>query len=315
MVQYNNIHNGHKQEFDSKGSWLMKYTRIISIFLISFGLLIYLTCTGFPGKAPLRIMSFNIRYNNTEDGENAWPNRKELVVSMIRSYKVDIVGLQEALKDQIDFLIHELTEFAWFGVGRDDGKEMGEYTAVLFRRDRLQLVDSATFWLSESPEAPGLGWDAVCNRTVTWGFFLDKHAGTSFYLFNTHFDHQGEKARKESALLLLSQLDVIADNEPVIVTGDFNATPSSSVYETLTQTSDFQEGVTLLDTRKVSRNNPYGPNGTFTGFDINTSPSGPIDYIFVNGRVEVLSHATLSDTFNGRYPSDHMPVLAEVVLK
>lgn len=258
---------------------------------------------------PLRVMTFNIRNDNPRDGENVWPNRKDFVVSMIRFHTADVVGLQEALRRQIDYLAMQLPEFGWFGVGRDDGISAGEFTAVFYKKDRLDTLRTSTFWLSETPEQPGLGWDAACNRTVTWIRFRDRAARRHFYLFNTHFDHRGEVARVQSAELLLNRISALPAELPVIVTGDFNARPGSEPYKILTTTS----GSALKDTRDVSETDHHGPNGTSSRFDLSFIAEAPIDYIFVRANVRVLNHGTLSDTFNGFYPSDHMPVLAEVV--
>lgn len=264
---------------------------------------------------PLAIMTFNIRYNNPEDGENAWPNRKDIAASMIRYHGADIAGLQEALKGQVDDLAERLPEYAWFGVGRDDGKEAGEFMAVFFRKDRLELLDSATFWLSPTPEKPGLGWDAACNRVVTWGKFRDKTTGATFFHFNTHFDHKGETARRESAELLLAKIVEIAGGSPVTVTGDFNADPDSEPIGILTGVRGTNTSCRLTDSITVSRTRHHGPSGTWTAFSSPGAPGDkPIDFVFIKNGVGVLKHATLSDTFDGRFPSDHMPVFAVVTI-
>ena len=263
----------------------------------------------------LRIMTFNIRYDNPEDGENAWIHRKGHVVSMIRFHKADVVGLQEALAGQVVYLASELPEFGWLGVGRDDGDRRGEFTAIFYRKDRLKSIRNSTFWCSETPEKPGLGWDAVCNRTVTWSAFVDKYTHISFYVFNTHFDHRGVKAREKSAHLLLRKVYTMADDTPVIITGDFNCKPGSEPYEIMIG-SPLQKSVKRFsDARHISKYGHHGPDGTFTGFDINAVPTEPIDFIFVSDDWNVLFHAILSDTFDGRFPSDHIPVLAEIIIR
>jgi hypothetical protein len=154
------------------------------------------TNKGSAAKVPIRVMSFNIRLNTPADSANAWPHRKEMVASMMRFHRADLTGVQEALKDQMDDLTKLLPEFGWMGVGRDDGKEAGEYSAIFYLKDRFAVLEQNTFWLSESPEKPGsMGWDAACVRIVTWAKFKDKRMGKAFYHFNTHFDHIGEKAR------------------------------------------------------------------------------------------------------------------------
>ena len=187
--------------------------------------------------------------------------------------------------------------------------------AVFYRKDRFEVLQQSTFWLSETPEKPGLGWDAVCNRVVTWGKFKDKRTKKTFYLFNTHFDHIGVVARKESAKLLLHRIDEIAGDAPIVVTGDFNAGPDSEPYQLLT------EGITgvttkLIDTESLSSTMHHGPDGTSTRFiSANPPDNVTIDYIFVQNGFKINLHGTLSDSFDGRFPSDHMPVLAEIVLE
>ena len=217
----------------------------------------------------LRIMTFNIRYNNPDDGENAWPNRKVFATNVIRYNRVDIVGLQEALAGQVEDLEKRLPEFSWFGVGRDDGKKAGEFMAIFYLKDRLDLLESNTFWLSETPDEPGIGWDAACNRVVTWGKFRDKITGKVFFHFNTHFDHKGETARRESAYLLISRVSDIAGDSPAVITGDFNAQPSSEPYKIITSLADCADK--LIDSINVSRYSHYGPSGTWSGFESNSA--------------------------------------------
>jgi endonuclease/exonuclease/phosphatase family metal-dependent hydrolase len=274
------------------------------------------TNKGSLSTISIRVMSFNIRYNNPADGENAWPNRKDMVASMIQFYETDLVGIQEALKEQMDDLAKLLPNYEWLGVGRDDGKKAGEYSAILYRQDRLADLQHGTFWLAETPEIAGsMGWDAACVRIVTWAKFQDLKTGKAFYHFNTHFDHIGEKARHESAKLLLQKIGEITKGEPVIVTGDFNATENSLAYEMLTKggIDDNPQSLSrpLIDAKNVSTHAHHGPNWTFHGFE--TAVDRPrIDYIFISKNVQVERHGVLSDRWNGRYPSDHLPVLAEL---
>lgn len=263
----------------------------------------------------IRVMTFNIRFDNPADGANAWQNRNDHVVSMIRFHKADIAGLQEALYGQIDFLTSRLTEFAWIGVGRDDGDRAGEYSPIFYRTDRFLLLEHGTFWCSETPDQPGLGWDAACNRIVTYGKFKELDSRKNFYVFNTHFDHIGEQARLNSAKLLLRKIAEIAGNHPVIVTGDFNADAESEVYKLLTSENGIAEGDQLYNSEQLATFPHHGPEGTFTGFDTRVEPKKPIDFIFIRNKENVLYHGTLSDRFEGLYPSDHMPVLAEVMLE
>ncbi|MBN2411112.1 endonuclease/exonuclease/phosphatase family protein [candidate division KSB1 bacterium] len=261
----------------------------------------------------MRVMTFNVRVNVASDSSNAWPNRKDIAASMIRFHNADIIGLQEALKEQVDDLAIRLPEYKWFGIGRDDGKDAGEFMAIFYRSERFDVLTDSTFWLSETPGKPGLGWDAACNRVVTFGKFKDKKTDKVFFLFNTHFDHMGQVARRESAKFLLQSVAEIGSGLPVIVTGDFNSTPDSEPYKILTQGVN---GIKLIDSKSMSQYPHHGPTGTWTGFKTAYFPDRqPIDYIFIRNNVKVLLHGTLSDSFDGRFPTDHMPVLAEVIIE
>ncbi len=256
----------------------------------------------------IRVMTFNIRYNNPNDGVHAWPHRKERVASVVRFHQADLVGMQEVLKGQVDDLEVMLPEYAWFGVGRDDGVAAGEYSPIFYRKDRFDLLDQATFWLSETPEVPGSkSWDAAITRIVTWGLFKDKTTGRTFYLFNTHFDHRGEQARTESARLILSKIDALAGEALSVVTGDFNVVPTTEAYRTMVGR--------LADARDRTQAPPHGPEGTFSGFTVERDKVGRrIDYVFVHPSIAVARYGVLTDHWNGHFPSDHLPVLAEIVL-
>ncbi|MCP3928717.1 MAG: DUF1593 domain-containing protein [Bacteroidetes bacterium] len=259
------------------------------------------------------VFSFNIRYDNPGDGINQWKNRKEKVAELISYYDADIIGMQEALKHQIDDLERTLTSYEWIGVGRDDGKEAGEYSPVFYRADRFELLESNTFWLSETcDEAGSQGWDAACKRVVSWGKFREKEKGTIFYCFNTHFDHRGQVARRESSRLLLEKVEEIAGRSKAIVTGDFNSTPDSEPYNILTEKGNSNR---FSDSRLISQNPHYGPEGTFNGFkNYEQDDNNRIDYVFVKNDVQIINHAILSDSWGGLFPSDHFPVLAKVSL-
>ncbi|NQT26015.1 endonuclease/exonuclease/phosphatase family protein [candidate division KSB1 bacterium] len=256
---------------------------------------------------PLNVMTFNIRYDNPDDGPNAWPHRKELVASTIEFHKADVVGMQEALAHQLDELSELLPHFSWIGVARDDGKTAGEFSPIFFRADRMSLLENGTFWLSETPDNVSRGWDAACHRVVTWGQFRDKMSGQDVYVFNTHFDHLGQIARKQSALLVRKKVVEISRGNPFILTGDFNAEPGSDPIRLLLESAIIQ------DSRLKAEQSHHGPTYTFTGFNPNPQAEGdPIDYIFISPHFQVIRHATISDHFNGRLPSDHYPVFAEI---
>lgn len=260
----------------------------------------------------LRVMSFNIRYDEPRDGVNAWPNRKEKVADVIRFHKADTVGVQEALLSQLKDLETLLPDFAWCGVGRTDGKEAGEYSAIIYRKSRLQLITNGTFWLSETPDRPGsMGWDAAFPRIVTWARFRDRRTKRVFIHFNTHFDHRGDKARTESAKLIIKKLGELAGKLPFVLTGDLNVREDSAAYKTLLEGSD---SVKIVDAKYASVNRHFGGNSTFSAFK-ELEPNNKIDYIFVREGMKVLEHGILSDKWDGLWASDHLPVLAEIQIR
>ena len=258
-------------------------------------------------------MSFNIRLNIKSDSLNAWPYRKEMVASQVLFHETHILGVQEALHDQMTDLSERLPSFKFIGTARDDGKQKGEYSAIFFDTTRLQLLQSETFWLSETPTVPGSkSWDAAITRIVTWGKFRDHKTKTEFFVFNTHFDHLGKEARRQSAMLIRKKIGDVTGKLPVIVTGDFNSKPSEDPIRILTDTTN---KLFLTDTKKISRTPHYGPAGTFNAFQSKENSDEPIDFIFVKNGIQVLQHATLSQTWMGRFSSDHFPVFARIELK
>lgn len=255
----------------------------------------------------VNVLSFNIRYNNPDDGEHAWPNRKGMVASVVRFHAADLIGMQEVLRSQIDDLTVLLPNYSWYGVARNDGKNSGEFSPIFYRRDRFQLLDSGEFWLSRNPDQIGSkSWDAALPRIATWVKFRDRESKQEFIHLNTHFDHRGEVARARSAELILDRLKTLSGNMPVVVTGDFNVPPESEAYATMTSM--------LVDSKLESVSEPHGPEGTFGGFTVKVGDTGDrIDYVFVAEGTKVLRYAALSDQWDGRYPSDHLPVLAEII--
>jgi endonuclease/exonuclease/phosphatase family metal-dependent hydrolase len=272
-------------------------------FLFLFCCFFSFLSTSFGQKA-LNVMTFNIRYSTLRDSANAWLYRKDKAASQIQFHEAQIVGLQEALHEQVMDLKARLPKFAHVGVARDDGKTKGEYSCILYDSTRLKMLESATFWLSETPEIPGSkSWDAAITRIVTWAKFKDLKSKKTFYLFNTHFDHIGKVARRESAKMLLAAVQRIAGKELAIITGDFNAMPQDEPIQVLLNAPN-----RILDTKALSKTPHYGPTGTFSGFGPKEMGNDPIDYIFVNRPITVLMHATLSETWGGRFSSDHFPV-------
>lgn len=254
----------------------------------------------------ITVATYNLRYNTPQDGINAWPHRREAVKALVRYHEFDIFGTQEALADQIADLA-SMGEYGHVGVGRDDGKAAGEHSAIFFLKERFALQQHGDFWLSETPDRPSLGWDAkCCNRITSWARLRDGQTGKTFFVFSTHFDHEGVVARRESAKLLVRRINEIAGESPVICVGDFNATPGSEPILTM-------QGA-LRDAYAVSLAAPYGPVGTYNGFKLDAPMINRIDYIFVSPNVKVLRYAVLSDSVDGRYPSDHHPVVARISL-
>ncbi len=253
-------------------------------------------------------MTYNIRYANPGDGENRWLVRKEFLANQIKFYEPDIFGIQEGLKHQLDYLDNSLVSFTYAGVGRDDGKTTGEYSAVFFDISKFDLIDQSTFWLSETPEKPSVGWDAAMERICTYVLLKDKRTGAYLWIFNTHFDHIGELAKGNSAKLIVEKINKLnVQNYPVMLMGDLNLEPESSTIK-------FLSGE-LNDARNASENIVFGPTGTFNGFDWNGQITMRIDYIFTDKQnIKVLKYAVLSDSKDQRYPSDHLPVYVELVI-
>ena len=258
----------------------------------------------------LNVMTFNIRLHVKSDSLNAWPYRKDKVASQVNFHNVHLLGVQEALHDQMMDLRQSLTQYRFTGVGRDDGQTKGEYSAIFYDTTRLKLLGSSTFWLSQTPEIPGSkSWDAAITRIVTWAKFRDMKSKRIFFAFNTHFDHMGKEARKESAKLLKQKVKEIDGSGPVIIMGDFNSKPTDDPIKILVEQNDKDR---FTDTKQVSATAHYGPEGTFNGFTSKETDNEPIDFIFFKGKVKVLQHATLSQTWGGRFSSDHFPVFAKL---
>ncbi|HET7712402.1 MAG TPA: endonuclease/exonuclease/phosphatase family protein [Thermoanaerobaculia bacterium] len=255
----------------------------------------------------LQVMTFNIRLNLASDGPNAWPHRKDAVANLIRS--ADLVGLQEALPEQLADLDALIPHFGRIGAGRAADRR-GEASAILYRRDRFEVLRQETFWLSETPDVAGSkGWDAAYERIATWGEFRDRTTGVRFFHFNTHLDHVGAMARREGTRLLLRAIArIAAPEDAVMLTGDFNAPPDSAPYRQVIDAG-------FEDAFHRSRRPHEGPDSTWNGFKA-IEPGRRIDFIFVRNAVEVLRHE-IADTMmeGGRFPSDHLPVMAELRIR
>ena len=260
----------------------------------------------------LDVMSLNIRYDNPGDAPNAWPDRKDFLLSYLQDEAPDILGLQEALWHQYHYLDSALGDYESIGVGRSDGEREGEMTPVFFRRDRFTVLSSSTFWLSETPAVPGSrGWGAVLPRIVTWVELQENSSGKRFFFFNTHYSHMSDSARLMSSGILLQQVDDIAGDMPFVITGDFNMLPDSRAYDRLTERGS--EESLIIDSYTISESEPTGLSYTFNGFR-DEEGKGRIDYIFVSRGATVLSHETPAPRQGELFISDHWPVKATVKL-
>ncbi|MFD0761121.1 endonuclease/exonuclease/phosphatase family protein [Lutibacter aestuarii] len=267
-------------------------------------LLVFLLSYSIKGQT-YRAMTYNIRYDNVNDGENQWSKRKEFLSNQISFYQPDILGIQEGLHHQVVYLNNVLKNYSYIGVGRDDGKQKGEYSAIFYNNTKFKIVKEETFWLSKTPNIISVGWDASMERICTFGLFENLQTKQQFWVFNTHFDHIGNEARFKSAELILQKIQEFNIQKlPVLLMGDFNLKPTTKPIELIS--------TVLNDTKKASILNPFGPVGTFNGFKFEKPVTDRIDYIFSSkNNIKVLKFAVLSDSNNCKYPSDHFPVFIE----
>lgn len=276
---------------------MKRFTFIILLFTCSLAI-----------SQNIRVITYNIRFNNPDDGLNSWPNRSNQVSALLDFHQADIFGLQEALIGQIEDIQAAIPKMKWVGVGRDDGEKAGEFSPLFYNSEKFKALKKGWFWLSETPEKPGLGWDAACNRICTWLVLKSKKSDQKFMVFNTHFDHKGTQARNESAKLILRKIkELNTENLPVIMTGDFNLTPQQEPIAIISKE--------LKDSKSVSKKPPYGPAGTFNNCEFNSPLKDRIDYIFVSDQIEVKQYGVLTDSKDQKYPSDHLPVFVNLELK
>lgn len=281
------------------------------------GLMVWLT-TSVSAAEPtaLKVMSFNVRYGTASDGENHWEKRKQFLAETVRAFGPDLLGTQETLGFQKDFLVEQLAGYRAVGVGRDDGGPKGEMTAVLYREERFELLDHGHFWLSETPAVPGSkSWDTSLTRMATWLKLRDRQgpADRVVWFFNTHYDHRGAQARTESSRLLRRKITELAGQSPAIVTGDFNTDEGSEPYAVLFGAASGQ--VTLQDTLRVQKPKQEPNEGTFSGFRADQQSGARIDWIGCTSQWEVLEAGIDRTAREGRTPSDHFPVEAVLRLK
>jgi endonuclease/exonuclease/phosphatase family metal-dependent hydrolase len=266
---------------------------------------------SFPQNGKLTVMTFNIRYDSPDDGIYSWKNRMPMVFHVLHEEKPDLAGFQEALKNQVDDLSGALKDYSWSGVGRDDGREKGEYAVVFYRKGRFWKMDGGTFWLSETPDVAGSrSWNSACNRIVTWVKLKDLPTDKVLFFFNTHFDHVSSLAREKSAVLLTDRVARIAGNQEVFATGDFNEMRGSKMYEILT-TGPKQ----LKNTEDMAVEHHLNPDYTFIGFPFHPTPGEACDFIFCRNLEtwRVLQYRVVTYNIDGKYPSDHLPVVTKFI--
>ncbi len=258
----------------------------------------------------LAVMTYNIRLDVDSDKENAWPHRQDFLLSMLRFYSPDVFGIQEGLPHQVSFINEQLSNYSYVGMGREGGNK-GEYAAIFYDTTYLSIKTQGTFWLSTTPNEYSLGWDAALPRICTYALFEQKKSGIRFWVFNTHFDHIGIEARTKSSELILSKIRELnsRDKLPVVLMGDFNAVPESQTIHTIKRA--------MNDTREVSISVPFGPEGTFNGFEFGKTNRDRIDYVFVSKsmNIQVDKYGILNNSKDLRYPSDHFPVYVELEIK
>jgi len=273
-------------------------------------LVLFFCSLQLPAQDDFRVITFNIRYSNPGDGINSWDNRKAFLVRELDSLAPDLMGMQEVLKSQLDYLTANLAGYRAVGVGRDNGRTDGEYSPVLFRSNRFDVTDWGTFWLSPTPNDTGsVGWDAALTRICTWVRFREKVSGFEFFFLNTHFDHMGDTARTESAKLITDFISKHTGDYPVVLTGDFNSTPEDRPYRVFCD-----PGSGLRDICRMGNEFADCSEGTFNGFGSEKGPER-IDMIFVKGRWEPESFSVLKLKQGDMFISDHWPVLGELKIK
>lgn len=272
----------------------MKKTLILILSGLFF---VFNSCSNSTEK--INIMTYNIRLDTEADGINIWDNRKEGIVSLIKEEDVDILGIQEGLPDQVNYLSDQLKDYNFIGEGRDGGNN-GEYSAIYYKKEKMNLIETETFWLSETPEIPSIGWDAAINRIVTLGIFKIKKSKKELIVYNTHFDHIGKIAREKSVGVILKHIkENDFQNRPLIVMGDFNLSPEDLPIELLSK--ELNDSFKLYPVKN--------PVGTFNGFDLDSKLLDRIDYIFTKN-VKITNYKHLDKKLSsGLWPSDHLPIL------
>lgn len=293
---------------------MKKYLLSAFAFLLAYALVAQKNKNNYSPASQINVMTFNLRYDGPNDGENSWSNRREGVTKTILLNSVDILGAQEVLHNQLMDLEKALPGYTWIGVGREDGIEKGEYSPIFYNHNKFTEIGSGYFWLSQTPfDAGSKGWDAACERIATWAKLKDNDSGIIFFVLNTHFDHIGKVAREESVKLILDKVNLYTRKQmlPTIVMGDFNAAPTSNVIQMLTDKSN---PLHLSDSRLVAPKT-NGPAWSFHDFGrVPIAKRELIDYVFVRNNVNVLSYEVIDNTKGGVYTSDHCAVVVKVKL-
>lgn len=269
-------------------------------YLIYFSLLIL----GFNANAQTAtIITYNLRYDNPNDGINRWDVRKNNVINLLEKYNPDVFGTQEGLNHQLDYLNANLKDYTYVGVGRDDGKKKGEYCAIFYKKDRFKLLKQSTFWLSNTPDKISVGWDAVLERICTYVLLQDRKNGNCFYAFNAHLDHIGKIAQYKSSQLIVKKIkEINTQNYPALLMGDLNLKPDNKTIKYL--------GTEMFDSNIKNKKNVN--MGTFNAFKHEQKVTDRIDYIFTNDKFTVKSSRIIDDKVDTRYPSDHLPVFVKL---
>jgi endonuclease/exonuclease/phosphatase family metal-dependent hydrolase len=274
---------------------------------ISTTLLFLLFISASVFAQQIKVAAYNIRYANKTDTGNLWQDRAPYIGALVKFHDFDVFGTQEGLNSQLIDLEKMLPGYARYGAGRDDGKQGGEHSAIFYKKDRFTLLDKGDFWLAENPDVPAKGWDATCcNRIISWVNLKDKESGKEFFFFSAHYDHQGQVARLESSKLVLKKVKEIAKGKPTVFVGDLNADHDSEPYKVLQNSKFLIDAYTLVD-------EPYHNNGSFSSFKQSRDMT-VIDHVFVTPGIQVEKWGILTDSYFGKYPSDHFPVVSVITL-
>lgn len=283
---------------------MKNFAVILSAFLVMSPLFLVAQNGGdiFADKTQIKVISYNIRMGEADDGANSWQYRSPATIGMLEEQLPDVFGIQEAFGYQVEFITKNVKNYKSKGVGREDGKEKGEFMSIFWNRKSTKLLKWGTFWLSETPDKPSMGWDAACKRTATWALMRDKKSGKRYYFVNTHLDHVGKEARKRGLQLIVDRIDDInPEGYPMVLTGDFNVTPDNPCLEDLDKIME--------STRKIARKSDF--EGTFNGWG---KSDKVIDYIYVSGFSDVPEYRTLKKTYAGKpFISDHYPIMSVLV--